>query len=166
MPNLENLMDMIAEKSDGKEREVWYFSVDMKYAYGLVPLGESTAKHCNFLIIGGKTTGTYRFVTGHYGLSIMPTEFQKLMDITLVNMDCTFVYTDDILMVTKGEKSVHMQKVREVLKVLDSANLHLRAVKCKTACTKREWLGYELSGEGISPVNGKVQGITDCDRVT
>ena len=161
MPNLENLMDMIAEKIDGKEGEVWYSSVDMIYAYGQVPLDESTAKHCNFQIIGGKSTGTYRIVTGHYGLSIMPTEFQKLMDITRVNMDCTFVYIDDILIVTNGEKSVHMQKVREVSKVLDSANLQLRADKSKIACTKIEWLVYELLGEGISPINGKVQGITE-----
>ena len=57
-----------------------------------------------------------------------------------------------------------MRKVREVLKVLDSANLQLRVDKCKIACTKIEWLGYELSGEGISPVNGKVQGITGLLR--
>ena len=160
VPNLENLMDKIAEKSDGKEGEVWYSSVDMKNTYSQVPLDESTAKHCSFQIISGKSTGTYRFVTGHYGLS-MPTEFQKLMDITIVNMDCTFVYIDDILIVTKGEKCVHIQKVREVLKVLDSANLQLRADKCRIACTKIEWLGYELSGEGIFPMNGKVQGITE-----
>ena len=92
MPNLENLMDMVAEKIDGKEGQVFYSSVDMKYAYGQIPLDESTAKHCNFQIIGGKSTGTYRFVTGHYGLTIMPTEFQKVMDLTLVNMDSTFVY--------------------------------------------------------------------------
>ena len=53
-----------------------------------------------------------------------------------------------------------MLNVREVLKVLDSANFQLRADKSKRACTKRERLGYELSGEGIAPVNGKVQGIT------
>ena len=104
MPNLENLMDMIAEKINGKEGEVWYSSVDMKYAYGQVPLDESTAKHSKFQTIGGKSTGTYRFVTGLYGLPIMPTEFQKLMDITLVNTDCTFVYIDDILIVTNVTK--------------------------------------------------------------
>ena len=102
---------------------------------GQVPLDESTAKHCNFQLIGGKSTGTYRFITGHYGLSILPTEFRKLMDITLVNMDCTFVYIDHTLIVTKGEKSVHMQKIQ---KVLDSANFQLRAHKCKIACTKIE----------------------------
>ena len=99
MPNLENLRDMITEKNDGKERKVWYSSVDMKYAYGQVPVDESTAKHCNFQITRRKSTGTYRFITGHYGLSIMPTEFQKLMDIALVNMDCTFLYRDDFLVV-------------------------------------------------------------------
>ena len=161
MPNLENLMDMVAEKIDGKEGQVFYSSVDMKYAYGQIPLDESTAKHCNFQIIGGKSTGTYRFVTGHYGLTIMPTEFQKVMDLTLVNMDSTFVYIDDILILTKGEKSVHMQKVREVLEVLDKANLQLKADKCKIACTEIEWLGYKLSGEGVTPINGKIQGISE-----
>ena len=51
-------MDMIADKIDGKEGEVLFSSVDMKYAYGQIPLDESTAKHCNFQIIGGKSTGT------------------------------------------------------------------------------------------------------------
>ena len=32
MPNLENLMDMVAKKIDGKEGQVFYSSVDMKYA--------------------------------------------------------------------------------------------------------------------------------------
>ena len=119
MSNLQTLMDMIAKKGDGKEGQVLYSSVDMKYVYGKYPLDESTAKHCNVQIIGGKSNGTYRFVSGHYGLTKKPTEFRKLMDLTLVNRDCTFVYIDDILIVTKGEKCVHMQKVREVLEVLD-----------------------------------------------
>ena len=78
LPNLESLMYMIAEKIDGKEGEVLYLSVDKKYAYGQVPLDESTAKHCNFQVIGGKSKGTYRFVTGHCGLTLtmMPTDFQ------------------------------------------------------------------------------------------
>ena len=97
-------MDMIAKKSDGKEGQVLYSSNDLTYTYGQVPLDKSTAKRCNFQIVGEQSTGTYRLVTRHYGLSIMPNEFQKLMDITVVNVDCTFVYIDDILIVTKGEK--------------------------------------------------------------
>ena len=91
LPNLENLLDMVAEKIEGEESKIFYSSVDLKYAYGQVPLHECTARHCNFQIIGGKSTRTYRFVTGHYGLTIMPTEFQNVKDLTLVNIDCIFV---------------------------------------------------------------------------
>ena len=85
---------------------------------------------------------------------------------TPVNIDCTFVYVDDILIVTKGDKNVHMQKVREVMKLLDKANVQLKVDKCRIACEKIEWLGYELTGSGISPLNGKVQGITERLRPT
>ena len=61
MPNLDNLIDMIAEKLDEKEGEAWYSSVDMTYAYGQIPLHELNKKHCNFQIVWGKSTGTYRF---------------------------------------------------------------------------------------------------------
>ena len=81
LPNVENLLDMVAEKHDAESGEAWFSSVDMTYAYGQVPLHLVTAKRCNFQIIGGESTGTYRFVTGFYGLSVMPTEFQKLMDL-------------------------------------------------------------------------------------
>ena len=96
----------------------------------------------------------------------MPTEFQKKMDLTLVNIDCTFVYIDNILIVTKGNKDLHMQKVREVMQILDKANLQPKVDNCNKACKKIEWLGYELTRSGISPVNGKVQGISEKLRPT
>ena len=73
MPNLENLLDMVAEKRDVEKGDAWFSSVDMTYAYGQVPLYLLTAKHCNFQVIGGESTGTYRFVISFYGLSVMPT---------------------------------------------------------------------------------------------
>ena len=119
MPNLDNLIDLIGAKLDEKKTsEAWYLSIDMTYAYGQVPVHELTKRHCNFQIIGGKSTGTYRFTTGYYGLTIMPTEFQKVMDITTANIKSVFVYLDDILIVTKGTKHDHINKVREVMKKL------------------------------------------------
>ena len=37
MPNLDKLIDMIAEKLDEKEGQARYSSVDMTYAYGQIP---------------------------------------------------------------------------------------------------------------------------------
>ena len=96
----------------------------------------------------------------------MPTEFQKLMDLTLASINSVFVYIDDILIVTKGTKQQHMNKVREVLKILDNANLQLKAEKCVVAQESIEWLGYKLTRTGISPVNAKSQGISERLRPT
>ena len=166
MPNLENLLDMIAEKLDCSNGEAWYSTLDMTYAYGQVPLNLLTAKHCKVQIIGGESTGTYRFVTGFYGLTVMPTEFQKVMDLLLARFREVFVFIDDILIVTKGTKQEHLDKVREFLKVIDDAELQLKAGKCNFAKQEIEWLGFKLTNSGISPINSKVQGITEKLRPT
>ena len=54
--------------------------LDLKYAYSQLKLASDSAKQCNFDIVGGKATGTYRFLTGFHGLAEMPAEFQKAMD--------------------------------------------------------------------------------------
>ena len=70
-------------KLDNENGEARYSSVYLTYAYGQVLLHSLTAKHCNFQIIGSESTGTYRFVTGFYGLTGMPTEFQKSTGFTI-----------------------------------------------------------------------------------
>ena len=166
MPNLDNLLDMVAEKLDTEEGEAWFSSVDMTYAYGQIPLRQLTAKQCNFQIIGGESTGIYRFVTGFYGLSVMPTEFQKVMDNLLAKFREVFVFIEDILIVTKGTKQNHLDIMREILKTIDEAKLQLKAGKCKIARQETEWLSFKMTSQGISPINSKVQGITEKLRPT
>ena len=165
MPNLENLLDMVAEKLDSEDGEAWYSSVDMTYAYGQIPLHQLTAKHCNFQIIGGESTGTYRFVTGFYGLTVSRQNF-KVMDSLLARFREVFVFIDDVLIVTKGTKQQHLDKVREILKVIDEAELQLKARNCIFAQQEIEWLGFKLTNSGISPINSKVQGISENIRPT
>ena len=67
MQSIDHLTDSLAmEISTNKNNEgPWWFSkIDLKYAYSHIPLYESIAKPCNFNILGGKATGTYRFVNG------------------------------------------------------------------------------------------------------
>ena len=71
------------------------------------------------------------------------------------------VFIDDILIITTRTKEEHSQKVRELLKTLDDANMLLKVWKCQTAKQKLEWLGYKPSESGIIPMNTKVQGITE-----
>ena len=59
----------------------------------------------------------------------MPTEIQKVMDLTLANLNSVFVYIDDILIITKGTKQEQIKKVWEGMKSLDEADLQLKAEK-------------------------------------
>ena len=96
----------------------------------------------------------------------MPTKFQKVMDVLLARFREVFVFIDDILIVTKGTKQEHLDKVREILIVIDDAELQLKAGKCKFAKQEIEWLGFKLTSSGISPINSKVQGLTEKLRPT
>ena len=117
MPNLDNLLSTLAEIiTQDVEGEVWFTSVDLKYAFGQVLLNPELAKHCNFAIIGGKASGIYRFTTGFYGLTVMPTEFQRIMEDILINLQNVFIFIDDILIVTKGTKEEHEKKLGKFFK--------------------------------------------------
>ena len=88
MQSIDHLTDSLAmhiSANKSAEGPWWFSKIDLKYAYSQIPLDESISKHCNFNILGGKATGTYRFINGFYGLTDMPATFQKTIDKTLEN---------------------------------------------------------------------------------
>ena len=95
-----------------KEGEVRFTSLYMMYAYDQTEPHPETARHCTFKIIGGRATGTYAFNTGYYGLTIMPPEFQKIMEKLLHRIRNYFAFIDDILIVTKRTLQQHIEKVK------------------------------------------------------
>ena len=110
MQSNDNLKDAVAKYvSDNKNKQgsFLFSKVDLKYAYNQIPLHPEIRKHCNFNILGGKSTGTYQFINGFYGLSDMPATFQKTLDKTLENIDNKFNFLDDILIITKGSTLDH-----------------------------------------------------------
>ena len=137
----------------------------MTDAYGQIPLHELTKRHCKFQIVGRKSAGAFWFTTGYHGLT-MPTEFQKATNLILANINSVFVYTYDILIVTKGNKQEHVNKKREVMRVLDDVNLQLKARKCLIAQESIEWPCSKLPRTSTSPVNTKSQDISERLRPT
>ena len=126
-----------------------YFStIDLKYAYSELNLHPKTAKHCNFNIVSGDMTGTYRFKTGFYGLTDMPSEFQKAMYYTLTGLKNTFCFLDDILIVTKGSEEDHFKLVLDCHKKLDADNLRINLPKCHFAKQEISCLGYNITQSG------------------
>ena len=162
-PNIETLMDSISQIITNYKTEpadkIYFSTIDLKYAYSQLNLHPETAKHCNFNIVSGDMTGTYRFKTGFYGLTDMPAEFQKAMDYTLIGLKNTFCFLDDILIVSKGSDNVHFQLVLDCREKLDADNLRINLPKCHFAKQKISWLGYNITPSGISPLESKTSSI-------
>ena len=108
MPNnVDELLDDVSQIVTANTNGTLYFSVlDLKYAYSPFKLTADT---------GGQATGTYRFLTGFYGLADMPAEIQKAIDRTLNHAKNTFCFLDYILIVSKGSEQEHEKLIMNVL---------------------------------------------------
>ena len=68
MPNIDSLIQTISQTLSTVPKETAYFTtLDLMYAYSQLKLHSDTARDCNFNIVSGDMTGTYRFKTGFYG---------------------------------------------------------------------------------------------------
>ena len=160
MPNMHELIDsaaqIITRDTPGK---VWFTSLDHKNAFSQLPLSDLTSCHCNFSILCGEVTGTYRFKNGFYGLTDMPTEFQKAMDCTLQGLEGDICYLDDILVVTKRRVEDHNVLVKRVMDRLNEEGWALKLSKCEFSVNKLVWLGYESDENGYAPKFSKKEAI-------
>ena len=160
MPNIHKLVDSVAQIiTEDVPGTVWFTSLDLKYAFSQLPLSSFTSSHCNFNILCGDATGTYRFKTGFYGLTDMPTEFQKAMDCTLQGLEGVICYLDDILVVTKGDVQDHNNLVERVMQRLDAEGWALKFSKCEFSVNQLTWLGYVINEHGYSPKFSKIDAV-------
>ena len=79
----------------------------------------------------------------------MSAEFQKAMDYTLVDLQNTYCFLGDIIIVSIGSESDHLSYVTKCLKKLDEDKLRINLQKCLFAKTETEWLGHIFTQAGI-----------------
>ena len=167
MPNIGSLVQTISQTLSTVPQETAYFTtLDLQYAYSQLKLHSDAARNCNFNIVSGDMTGTYRFKTGFYGLTDMPAEFQKAIDCTLAGLDNTFCFLDVILIVSRGGKEKHPDLVRKCLIKLDQENLRINLAKSHFAKEKIEWLGHNITQSGVTPLSNKTDAIGKLSEPT
>ena len=160
MPNLLELLDSAAQIiTSDKIGEVWFTSLDLKYAFSQIPLRDEVSRHCNFNIVCGEQTGTYRFKTCFYGLTDMAKEFQKAMDNTLQGLSGVFCFLDDILIVSKGSVMDHNNLVNKVITRLDEEGIDVKMSKCDFSMNQLSWLGYDIDSEGYRPKRSRIDAV-------
>ena len=152
------LIDQILGQLTGAK---FFTSLDLRGAYNLIRMKEGhewkAAFRCQY--------GHFEPLVVQFGLVNAPACFQRFMNSIFFDMlDVSVViYLDDILIFSKT-LAEHKNHVKRVLQRLLDNNLVLKASKCHFHENKVHFLGFVVSGEGISMDPSKTDIIKNFPR--
>ena len=126
----------------------YWTTLDAASAYWSMPLCEEDKEKTAFSVPRGK----FEFNVTPYGLTNAGASYQRMMDICLAGLppERILAYLDDIVIFSPTFED-HLVDLRNVFERLRAANISLKASKCVFASDEVEYLGYELSRNGIKP---------------
>jgi hypothetical protein len=152
-------VDETLEARYGSQR---FTSLDLHAGYWQLGVAEEDRPKTAFTT----RRGLFQFKRMPFGLCNAPSTFQRLMDCVLRGLTwiCCLVYLDDVVMFTKGTVTQHVVELAVVLERLAEAGLSLKAAKFSFATTKMEYLGHDLTPDGIQPTDRLVKAIVDFPR--
>ena len=106
--------------------------------------------------------GSYQFRKLCFGLNGAPASFVKLMTKVMNNLqwNICLVYLDDLIVFSKTFETA-VERLDTVFQRLASAGLKLNPSKCCLFQKKVQYLGFEVSEEGVHTCLSKVQAIID-----
>ena len=119
--------------SEFKVGEVWFSTIDLKYASSQYNLDSKISKHCNFTKIGGDCNCTYSFKTCSNRLTDAQAELQKAMDFTLSSLRNTYCVLNDNIIVRRGSKTEHINDVYACFKVCNDDKFRINLPNCQYA---------------------------------
>lgn len=135
-----------------------YFCViDLSGAYQQLDV----SPECQEYLTINTQKGLFRFTRLVFGVSSAPSIFQYVMDQILLNLPKVSCFYDDILVGGKTKEECK-QNLFNVLKRLNDHNVKINIDKCKLIEDSVTYLGFKLSGDGLSPTKEHVKAIVDA----
>ncbi|CAK1591368.1 unnamed protein product [Parnassius mnemosyne] len=99
-----------------------------------------------------------------FGLRNGAQTFQRFMDsVVLKDLDFLFIYLDDVIIASDYAVS-HREHLDKVFQRFNEYGVTINVSKCDLGKEKLEFLGYEVSSEGVRPLDRKVQAIVSYPR--
>ena len=106
--------------------------------------------------------GLFEFKTMPFGLTNMPSTFQRFMHNALRGLsNFVDVYLDDIL-VFRNSIPEHLEYVFTILQYLCDKKLQTKRIKCDFLRHFLRFLGYILSGKGWHPTQKRSRPLPSC----
>lgn len=156
LPRIDDTLDLLAKSK-------YFTTLDLMSGYWQVEVDQESHEKMAFIT----HEGLYEFLVMPFGLCNVPATFQHLMETVLSGLvrECCVIYLDDILVV--GETfEAHLDNLQNVFDRLKQANLWLKPKKCWFGSPDVDYLGYRVSGDGLSTDKGKTEAIANFPRPT
>ena len=109
--------------------------------------------------------GTYVFHYSTFGLRNSGATFQRMMDQIFGHLPYCKVYIDDILIASENHRE-HRVHLQSVLQLLHINGLVIRRDKCVFGASTIDFLGHDISGDGIRPLPSKVDAVNKFPKPT
>ena len=154
LPRIDDLLDRL-----GKARH--FTTLDLASGYHQIAVKEEDIPKTAFRT----QRGQFEFVVMPFGVTNAPSTFQRMMNSLFKEEldDFVLVYLDDIL-VFSSTLEEHIAHIRKALERLRSAKLYARLHKCAFFQRRVEYLGFDVSAEGIQPSQDKVKAIVEWPK--
>lgn len=135
-----------------------FTTLDLASGYYQIPMAEDS-RHLTAFVT---PDGHYEFKRMPFGLANAPAVFQRIINNMLGarRFESALAYLDDILVPSVGLEQ-GFERLEAVLKLLRENGLTLKLSKCRFFENTLNYLGYEISAEGVRPNENKVLAVKD-----
>jgi len=132
--------------------------LDLTLCYYTYELDEDSSWLCVLVTPFGK----YRRKRLPMGLSQSPDWAQAAIEDALSETgllsECVEAYIDDVVVFSNSWEE-HIDHLQKVLACLERNGYKINPAKCSWAVQEVQWLGHQLTPQGVKPVKKKIQGI-------
>ena len=151
LPKIEECLDCLGGNK-------FFHTLDLASGYWQVEMHPDDREKTAF----STPIGLFEWIVMPFGLCNAPATFCRLMEMVLSDILWTncLVYLDDVITYGKTFQTA-IENLELVFDRLRAANLTLKPKKCELFRTEVEYLGHEVTQEGIRPCEKKVKVLED-----
>lgn len=151
LPRIDDSLDALGGNN-------YYSTVDMTSSYWQVELDPDARERTAFVT----RSGLWEWKVLPFGLMTAPSTFERLVETVMRGLQwkTLLVYLDDLI-IFSPDLDTHLERLEEVFKRLQRANLKLKPAKCNLFTPEVEYLGHVVGKDGIKTDPKKIKAVEE-----